>query len=32
MSDKSNGVQAIVKETAPAAAYVHRARLCLNLT
>jgi len=32
MSGKSNGVQGIIKEKSPAAAYVHRARLCLNLT
>jgi len=32
MSGKSNGVQAIIKEKAPAAAYVHCASHCLKLT
>jgi len=32
MSGKSNGVQAIINEKSPVAAYVHCARLCLNLT
>ena len=31
MSGRINGVQAVIREKAPSAAYVHRASHCLNL-